>query len=109
MAREFVLNPETGKASVQVISYQDIERSELENTVNSEQASNDALRSQLEALQAELNASDGRLSDSKSELTSHDQVAPESGTVDGTEGASSEAETETAEVETSESEYAEIV
>lgn len=109
MAREFVLNPETGKASVQVISYQDIERSELENTVNSEQASNDALRSQLESLQAELNASDGRLSDSKSELSSHDQVAPSAGAVDGAEGTGSEAEAQAETVETPESEYAEIV
>ena len=109
MAREFVLNPDTNKAAVQVVSYQDIERSEIEASVANEQATNDSLAQQISALQDEKNASDGRLADSKSELDGIDAITP-STTDAGAEGAGSENTDEVESVEETESEpqYAEI-
>ncbi len=90
MAREFVQDPETGKAAVAVTTYQVIELDELRQVVTNAQADRDSKAQAAEAANNALNEAEVTLQNSKSELESGEAVTSDPGTDAGAEGASSE-------------------
>lgn len=83
MPRVFVPHPETGQPVEQEVTYRQVERGELENTVNekasvlaSKQSEVDAHNAKAEALNAELAQAESEHEDAKSTLVSYDAIAP---------------------------------
>jgi chromosome segregation ATPase len=88
-ARKFVKNAD-GKVTVEVISYQDIERGQIEKSVADAQEAYDAANKAVDEANDRLDEAETRLEEAKSELQGYDAAAQGTGIEAGPEGASSE-------------------
>lgn len=89
---KIVAHPDTGQPvkEVTTVSFEDIERTNLENEVNDRQNRVNDLQAEVEAKQKELSDAQVALEDSKSNLGSYDQIAPQPANDQGSEGAGGE-------------------
>lgn len=96
MQTEIVPHPETGKPAEKVVSYVELDRTQLEAEVNQKQSEYDTAAAEKQAhdaqaaeLDTKVSTAEAALGDSKSKLASHDAISPQPSVDAGAEGTSS--------------------